>query len=851
MTSQPAFDASLVGQPIDLSNCDREPIHIPGSIQPHGCLLACDNTGRQILQHSANATEMLGLRDAPVGQDLVEMIGHENAHRILNTLAIAGARPQPGLIFGMKINDRAFDVSAHRFNGRAIIEFEPAAEVGAIFSLSRSILSRLRGLQDPEELVEMAAALIQAQIGYDRVMIYELGPDGAGKVVSEAKREHLESFLGQYFPASDIPQQARALYLRNPIRVIGDASCQTVPLCGTTAEQALDLSYAHLRSVSPIHCEYLRNMGVSASMSVSIIINGVLWGLIACHHYTPKVMGMAERAAAEMIGEFFAMHLDTLTRRQARHLERAAHQTIAQLLIDTSHGADVASALRNRLPDLSEMIEADGLALYFDGTWTSLGCAPNLEEVAPLLHHIEAMDRGQVFSSSHLAVVLPEAGELTGRFAGALVVPLSQRSQNALIFIRREALQTLNWAGDPSKNYESGPHGDRLTPRKSFAIWKETVRATSMPWSENDLRFAEALRNSVVEVMLMNSEILAEERARAATHQNVLNQELNHRVKNILALIKSLINRHPGDDASLPGFIESLNGRIQALSAAHDQVVRDGSGGRLGELIGAELGPYLAQDGQIEISGPMVELESRAYSIMALVLHEMATNAAKYGALAHGGHLRVVWTISPGGDCRIAWTETGLTGLVKPSRSGFGSELLERALPFDLGGASQLEFRSEGLAAEFTLPARFIRLIDAQEDVIRPSVTAAKQSPAAALTGARVLIVEDQALIALSLESDLIDHGMQVSGIAGNVAAALRLIDKDAPDLAVLDVNLNHESSLPIAERLLALAIPFVFATGYGSRVDLPDDMRGVPVVEKPYQITEILAKLREARGEV
>ncbi|WP_211595329.1 GAF domain-containing protein [Paracoccus litorisediminis] len=278
MTSEPAFDATLVGIPIDLNNCDREPIHIPGSIQPHGCLLACDNAGRQVLQHSANAAEMLGLSNAPSGQDLVEVIGHESAHRLLNTLAIAGSRPQPGLIFGMRVNGRDFDVSAHRFNGNAIIEFEPAAEIGTIFSLSRSILSRLRGLQDPEELIEMAAALMQAQIGYDRVMIYELGPDGAGKVVSEAKREHLESFLGQYFPATDIPQQARALYLRNPIRVIGDASCRTVPMIASGAEQPLDLSYAHLRSVSPIHCEYLRNMGVAASMSVSIIINGALWG---------------------------------------------------------------------------------------------------------------------------------------------------------------------------------------------------------------------------------------------------------------------------------------------------------------------------------------------------------------------------------------------------------------------------------------------------------------------------------------------------------------------------------------------------------------------------------------------
>ncbi|MGA0617720.1 HWE histidine kinase domain-containing protein [Paracoccus sp. KR1-242] len=852
MKKNPAFDATLAGKPIDLSNCDREPIHIPGTIQPHGCLLACDNAGRRIIWHSQNVAEMLGLPCQPAGRDLSEIIGHENAHRLLNSLAISGSRPQPSLIFGMRIHDRLFDVSAHRFNGRAIIEFEPATDnVGEIFGLSRIIRSRLRGLQDPTTLVEMAAALIQAQIGYDRVMIYELGPDGSGKVVSEAKQDHLESFLGQYFPASDIPQQARALYLRHPIRVIGNASCETVRLVGEFSddEQPLDLSYAHLRSVSPIHCEYLRNMGVAASMSVSVIINGALWGMIACHHYTPKVLGMAERGAAEMIGEFFSMHLDALTRRQARHLEREARQTIDRLLKDASRGADVASALSNRLTDLAGIIEADGLALYFDGEWTPLGYAPTLAQVRPLLRHIDERFRGQIFSNSHLGVTLPDADELTAGFAGALAVPLSQRSENALIFFRREVVQTVNWAGDPTKTYESGPLGDRLTPRKSFAIWKETVRGTSTPWSENDLRFAEALRSSVVEVMLMSSELLSEERARAATHQNVLNQELNHRVKNILALIKSLVNRPNREGVPLANFVESLNGRIQALSAAHDEVGRDGSSGRLGDLVVSELGPYLAEDDQVDISGPSVELESRAYSIMALVLHEMTTNAVKYGALSQGGRLAVSWRVAAEGDCVIQWTESGVTITGKPSRSGFGSELLERALPLDLGGSSRLEFQSDGLAAEFVLPARFISTIEGGEDVVRPTSAATKQSPSTvSLDGARVLIVEDQALIAMSLEADLVGHGMQVTGIASNVSTGIRLIQQDPPDLAVLDLNLGHDSSLPIAEELLALGIPFVFATGYGARVDLPNHMRDAPIVEKPYQLADIVAKLHQAR---
>lgn len=854
MTFNPVSDASLAGRLIDLTNCDREPIHIPGSIQPHGCLLACDDAGRVVQRHSANAAAVLGLAGDPNGMALRDILGAEQCHRISNALAMVGPGPRPALIFGLEVNGAGFDVSAHHFDEHVILEFEPQAQDVArpadVMGIARTVLGRLRLIDDPDRLIRQAAALVQAQLGYDRVMIYELGPDGAGKVVGEARDERLESFRGQYFPASDIPQQARALYLRNPIRVIGDVNYVPVPVVPVQGplREPLDLSYAHLRSVSAVHCEYLRNMGVAASMSISIIIEGALWGLIACHHYQPKLLSMAERAAAEMLGEFFSMHLDALRRRKARESEARAHRAMDDLMVSASRSEDIGEALRGRLPELAGLVLADGAGLWFNGEWSTQGLAPSRAEVEPVLRLAAAAPEGAVFACDRLAGALADPADAPAGIAGVLVIPLSQRSRDFLIYFRRETVHTLDWAGDPNKTYESGPLGDRLTPRKSFAIWKETVRDRSLPWSESDRRLGEALRISVVEVLLFNSEMLADERNRAAIRQRVLNQELNHRVKNILAVIQSLLAQQPTRGDGVEAYAAALRGRVKALAYAHDQVVRDGKGGRLADLLAAELDPYRMQDAEISVDGPAVMLDGRAFSVMALVVHEMATNAAKYGALSRPeGRLAVSWALDDAGACHILWRESGLSGVKAPTSRGFGSSLVERALPFDLGGESRLSFYPEGVTAEFLLPASAV------------SVAASSPAPAQRLPdtvapppvaphgggGARVLLVEDQILIAMSLEAELKDAGYEVPGIAADVASALRMIAAEAPDLAVLDVNLGREDSLPVARALQALGVHFVFATGYGADFELPQEFAGVPVVDKPYQLDDVLRKLR------
>ncbi|WP_137932930.1 HWE histidine kinase domain-containing protein [Mesorhizobium comanense] len=837
---------------VDLTNCDREPIHIPGSIQPHGCLIACDTNAATCLRHSANANETLGWSGEINGAPLETILGDRAAHDLRNTLATVGSGSRPALQFGVELpSGKAFDIAVHRHKSSTIIELEPASrEAEQPLSLARSLIGRLGDIADVDRLINQAARLVRGLLNYDRVMVYRFEADGAGKVVSEVKRADLESFLGQYFPASDIPQQARSLYLRNTIRIISDASGERVPVVPELdpSGEPLDLSFAHLRSVSPIHCEYLRNMGVAASMSISVIVDGALWGLIACHHYSPRSLPMAKRVAAEMFGEFFSLHLQALKQKRTLETARIARQAIDGFLKLASRTADLDALLRDNLPELAKLMPCDGVGLWKDEKWTAVGSAPAGDYLPDLARFVGVMADGKVWATHSLSQGFADAEDFSRDAAGVLAVPLSQRPRDYLFFFRKELVQTLNWAGNPDKVYEVGPLGDRLTPRKSFAIWKETVHMQSQPWTEADREIAEAARMALVEIVLHHNELVAEERDKADVRQRMLNEELNHRVKNILAVIKSLVGHPVQEGRGLSDYVEALKGRIQALSFAHDQVVRGDGGGALADLLNAELSPYRTPSSTLELTGPAVWLDARAFSVMALVLHEMSTNAAKYGALSKaGGTVSITWKLLEGGDCELLWSEAGGPRVSPPMRFGFGTALVDRSIPYDLGGESRVDYKPDGINARFLLPARHVA---APAETRRHEDTAgqasfAKETPFA--DDLRVLLVEDQMLIAMDAENMLADQGISNVAVAASAADALQKLRAGAPHLAVLDINLGEGTSLPVAEELSRRGIPFVFATGYGDKSLIPSAFADVAVVRKPYNADALRRALTTA----
>jgi len=841
---------------VDLTSCDREPIHIPGSIQPRGCLLACDSQAVRITRISENAGAILGRETPRVGELLADYFGETEAHTLRNALAQASDPKRPALIFGWRDGGtgRTFDVSLHHHDGTSIIEFEPAAadQADNPLRLTRQIIARTKELKSLDEMAARVPRYLQAMLGYHRVMMYRFAADGSGKVIGEAKRSDLESFLGQHFPASDIPQQARLLYLKNAIRVISDSrgdSSRIVPERDASGA-ALDLSFAHLRSVSPIHLEYLRNMGVSASMSLSIIIDGTLWGLIACHHYEPRVVPMAQRVAAEMFADFFSLHFTAVHHQRRFQSSLRTRRTLDALTSQMSFDASVDDFLRANLPRIADLIPSDGVGLWMNSVWTAHGSTPPANALPSIMYLLTGRAGNEIVATHALADRIVAATDYAGAAAGMLAIPLSQTAGDYLLFFRKEQVQTLNWAGDPNKTYDTGPLGDRLTPRKSFSIWKEQVEGQSIPWSADDRDTAATIQVGLREVLLRQSEILSAERKKAEVRQRVLNEELNHRVKNILALIKSLVNQPAGEGKSLEEFASALRGRIMALSFAHDQVVRSDGGGALLDLIRAELSPYPAT--QITLDGPDVGLDSRAYSVLALVLHELATNAAKYGALSRSsGRLRVSWSVRDDGRCDIEWTESGGPPVRPPTRHGFGTVLLSRSIPFDLGGWSEIDYTPGGVVARLGIPGQFVT--ESLQRLSSPQpATASVDSSSLNIANAAILLVEDQLVIALDAEEMLGAIGAKSVISVASAEEALLTIAQQPPTLAILDVNLGNGSSLPVADELERLGIPFMFATGYGDTAMIPERMRDLPIVRKPYSIESLrgaLSAMLDARG--
>ena len=846
-------DFSLNKPAADLTTCDREPIHIPGFIQPHGVLFACGTANWRITHASANVAMYFG-RDADelIGKQLDVLIGSAAVRELSDAGAHGDTAALPIRRFGLEIGEARFraDVTLHVHAGRRIVEIEPRStgDQSASLDLVRAMISRIRKADSVEDLWRRATRQLRMLIGYDRVMIYRFAHDGAGEVVAEEKRPDLESFKNLNYPASDIPKQARELYKKNVIRLIGDVGAVTTPVLPAVdgSGQLLDMSFALLRAVSPVHIEYLKNMGVGASMSLSIIVGGELWGLMACHNDTAKVVPANVRVAAELFGQFFSVQLEALERETAFTVMQTARRRLDSLVAAFPSVGSLAETLAEKLVELRQILPCDGVGISIDGVWHGLGLTPPVTAIPTLCRFLDSLGERGVFATQELGARLEPADAYKADVSGVLAIPLAASGGNSLIYFRREKQHTVAWAGDPNKPVVVGALGDRLTPRMSFAAWKQDVAGQSLPWSKADLATGEALRMSLLEVVLQLREVLAEERRRNDERQTLLIAELNHRVKNILALISALVKRGQAPDDTLASYVVGLEGRIKALAASHDLIAKS-SVADLRGLIENELAPYVTNPGQIALHGPAVTLEAYAFPIVALMLHEMTTNAVKYGALSvPHGRLSLEWQFEPSGKLIFNWLESGGPAVQVPSREGFGTVLIKRNIPYELGGEATVRYELSGVRARFVIPAKYLGLAKGSAAAEKP-IPAKSMAAVGSITGLKVLLVEDQMLIAFDAQAMLEDAGASQVETFADAASALHFLQTTRPDMAVLDVNLASGTSYPTAEQLLELGLPFIFATGYGEDAVISPRFRDVHVVRKPYTAASLLDGVMKA----
>jgi len=561
----------------------------------------------------------------------------------------------------------------------------------------------------------------------------------------------------------------------------------------------------------------------------------------------------------------FSLQLEARDKGEQFEQRLASRMVLQNLMLNLATAEDYAEGLTKQSRNLLDYIATGnslidgssqgGVAVSVKGRLSYLGVTPNAEQIMALVawlndYKAQLRQGDGVYATDRLGEVYPDAVAYAGVASGVLFISVSDAPSDFIIWFRPELIGTTNWAGQSTKLTEPGPDGDRISPRKSFEIWKETIRGRCLQWNPADVDAAYDLRISLLHVVLRRINAVADERRRTADRDQLLMAELDHRVKNTIASIQALVRQTSQSAQTVTGFVEGLDGRIRSMAKAHSLLSQSRwESVSIKRMIHEELEPYLNTQSQITISGSDLLLTPKSALSLSLAIHELATNAVKYGALSRaGGALAVKWDATDEG-ISIVWTETGGPKVLPPKRRGFGSTLIERALGMETGGTATLHYLKDGVVCEILLPNSSVTISSSNEptrieDLVK--VLQPVEIETIISDQVRILVVEDSFLVLMSLEAFFKDLGWTIVGPATRRAAAVALAQSEEFDLALLDVNLDGEMSWDVATVLQERGIPFVFSTGYDTSNFLPKSLAGSPTLGKPFSEKELEAVLKK-----
>ena len=557
-----------------LQACASEPIHLSGAIQPHGYLVSCRLPDWTITNVSANVEELTGAApEAMLRRSLREFITDDVIQAIAETIGFSdpGAPAQRAAVANIGPSAKLCEVSVHAAEGLVHIEIEPHVHGAGDRSptlVAQAMIARIAQGLDEAGFHERVAEQVRKLTGYDRVMVYRFRHDDSGEVVAESREPDMPSYLGLRYPASDIPPQARRLYLHSRIRVIPDARYRPVPILPdrNPGGGPLDLSQLSLRSVSAVHLEYLANMGVAASRSISIVAGGRLWGLIACHHRSARHLAPGVRAAADLFGLFVSMRVAAQEQEEAAQLEDRARGVRDTLALRLSGAGDPQAALAGELDLLQRALPCDGIALLQAGGRQVAGRVPPDGCMPGILDWLQRASAPGVPVDTHRGADWNPDRVAADGIAGVLAVPLDAARGEWLLFFRREQVENVRWAGRPDEPLALGDDGRRIGPRRSFAAWSETVRGCSEPWSDADLRIASRLQL-----------VLQESRHRHGAQADVRDlrghrsrldvRGHRERLAGLSELLEGMVHVSPAQSAALAARIRELEEELRALMA--------------------------------------------------------------------------------------------------------------------------------------------------------------------------------------------------------------------------------------------------------------------------------------------
>ncbi|MBJ2241823.1 ATP-binding protein [Pseudomonas sp. MF6768] len=607
-----------------LANCADEPIRFPGAIQPHGALLTLREPDLQIVQVSANVASLFNHPpETLLGQPLDTLLGADNARTVQQIASQLNFIDAPAL--HVTLNGSEFEGLLHRHQGVLVLEFEPRYEhfqpksVNGRASNLGKMLQRLQSAKTLQALYEISVSEIQAMTGYDRVLIYRFEEEGHGQVIAEASAPSMELFNGLFFPASDIPEQARELYRTNWLRIIPNADYEPVPLLPKLhpdTGKPLDLSFATLRSVSPIHCQYMKNMGVLSSMSISLMKGDKLWGLISCGNREPLHVPNDLRTTCQTIGQVLSLQISAM---EALDISRQREEKFEAL--DTLNQAMSASAdtvfdgLAQCPQVLMDLVLAGGVAIIEGQQLHRYGNCPEPAQIRAL--HKWLQDTGQpVFASHHLSAVYPPAADYQPVASGVLAMSLPKPVDNGVLWFRPEVKENIQWSGDPQKPLalEKSDAGLRLRPRTSFEIWKVEMAGISTKWSSGDRFAANDLRRSALENDLAR-QVLREQQAVRARDELVA--VVSHDLRNPMTVISMLCGMmqkaFSSDGTHTSRRISSAIDTMQQAAARMNVLLED-----LLDTSKIEAGRYTVKPVPLDVS----QILEEAYALLAPLAQE-------------------------------------------------------------------------------------------------------------------------------------------------------------------------------------------------------------------------------------
>lgn len=552
-------------QPIDLSNCDNEPIHIPGQIQSHGFLITIDQDC-VIHFHSENIHDFLkGLPENILGRsirDIESIIGQNEPADFINKLIVFGKtngfdQTNP---FQTDIQGKSFHLIISPSDSFFLLEFEPTlsdikSDVQKM--IGRSI-SEMLADKDINNLLINTVNQVKKIIDYDRVMVYRFAADGHGEVVAEAKNDDLQGWLGLHFPASDIPKQARELYKLNYTRIIADVNTtpSKIVTLPQNAEVPLDLTFSQIRAVSPIHIQYLKNMGVHSSFSISLIYKNELWGLIACHNYSPRFIDYKSRESAKLIGQILSSALEFRQEEANKHLHDKYNANVDALSKLMLKNSSIEEALTEQHVTIMDTVDADGAVLVYENTFIKLGKTPKDNEIKDLLTWLKENISETFYYTNELPAVYTAANQFKHVASGLMVLTLSHELSEYILWFKPEQIQVITWAGDPDKPAEISNDGTtlKISPRQSFEAWSQEVSGKSQPWADEEIKSAMRLKAEVSYAINQKAgaiRLLNERLKQAYEELDTFSFTISHDLKNPLSTIKGyaqMLTR----DASLP-----------------------------------------------------------------------------------------------------------------------------------------------------------------------------------------------------------------------------------------------------------------------------------------------------------